>query len=80
MGETIFLAIVAAAPSIVALVGVVTAVVKLVKAFNSLKGEVVNVKEYSELKQELAQAHKENADLRKDMRKLMSTMDKVKRD
>ena len=80
MGETIFLAIVAAAPSIVALVGVVTAVVKLVKAFNGLKGEVVNVKEYSELKQELAQAHKENADLRKDMRKLMSTMDKVKRD
>lgn len=90
MVETIFLAIVAAAPAIAAIFTIIAAVVKMVRtnkselkavvdAFNELKNEVVNVKEYSEVKRELAAVHRENAELKKQMNELLTELTRINR-
>ena len=80
MTETIFLAIVAAAPSLVADIGIITAVCKLVKSFTELKSEVISTKEYSELKKELKAAHQENVELKKKLNELLTAITKIKRE
>lgn len=77
MFETIFLAVVAAAPAIVAIIGIITAVCKLMKSFNELKGEVVNVKEYTDLKKELKEAHRENRELKKQLNEVLTALTRV---
>ena len=77
MIETIFLAAVAAAPAIVAITGIIAAVCKLMKSFNELKGEVVNVKEYTDLKKELKEAHKENRELKKQLNEVLTALTRV---
>ena len=78
MIETIFLAAVAATPAIVAIAGIIAAVCKLMKSFNELKGEVVNVKEYTDLKKELKEAHKENRELKKQLNEVLTALTRVK--
>lgn len=80
MTETIFLAIVAAAPSLVAIIGIITAVCKLFKSFAELKAEVISTKEYSELKKELKLAHQENAELKKLLREALTAITKIQRE
>lgn len=80
MIETVILAIIAAAPSIAAIAGIVTAVSKLVKAFNELKAEVVNTKEFKELKEELKIAHQENRELKKKFNELLTKIDHIHRE
>ena len=77
MIETIFLAVVAAAPAIVAITGIIAAVCKLMKSFNELKGEVVNVKEYTDLKKELKEAHRENRELKKQLNEVLTAITRV---
>lgn len=89
MVETIFLAIIAAAPAVAAIFSIIAAVVKLIRtnkselkvlidAFNALKQEVINTKEYTEIKQELAAVHRENAELKKQMNQLLTELTRVK--
>ena len=80
MIETIILAIVAAAPSLVAIGSIIAAVCKLVKGFNELKSEVVKTKEYDEVKKELAVAHAENRELKKKLNELLTAIDRIKRE
>lgn len=77
MVETIILAIVAASPAVVAIVGIITAVCKLMKSFNELKGEVVNTKEYADLKAQLLIAHQENRELKKKINELIVAITKI---
>lgn len=89
MAETIFLAIVAAAPAIAAIFTIIAAVVKMVRsnknelkavvdAFEELKGEVVNVKEYSDLKKELQLAHQENRELAALYKEIATELTRIK--
>ena len=89
MLETIFLAVVAAAPAIAAIFTIIAAVVKMVRtnkselkavidAFNELRNEVINTKEYSEVKRELAAVHRENAQLKKQMNELLTELTRIK--
>ena len=79
MIETVILALIAAAPAITAIAGIVIAVTKLVKAFNDLKAEVVNTKEFEELKEELKAAHQENRELKKKLNELLTKIDHIQR-
>lgn len=79
MIETITLALIAAAPAVTAIAGIVLAVFKLIKAFNALKEEVVNTKEFEELKAELKVAHQENRELKKLLKEYLTKCDHVKR-
>ena len=82
--------VVAAAPSITAIIGIVAAVVKGIKSnkatsqdvidkFEEVRQEIFNTKEYEELKGQLAIAHKENYELKKKINELLTSIDKIQR-
>lgn len=79
MIETVTLALIAAAPAITAIAGIVLAVTKLVKSFNDLKSEVVNTKQFDELKVELSASHQENRELKKKLNELLTKCDRLAR-
>lgn len=80
MIETVFLAVIAAAPALVSIAGVIAAVCKLLKSFKELKEEVTKTKEYEDLKNELRVAHAENREIKKKLNELLTAMDRVKRE
>lgn len=86
--ETIYVTLLAAAPAITSVVGIIASVVKLVRsgindkkqliaAFEEVKQEVHNNKQYEELKAELAQAHAENRALIKQNNEILTTLTKI---
>lgn len=88
--EQIMAIVVAAAPSITAIVGIVAAVLKAIKSnkatsqdvinkFEEVRQEIFNTKEYEELKGQLAIAHKENYELKKKINELLTKIDKIDR-
>lgn len=91
MIETITMAILAAAPALTAIIGIIAAVIKLINSgkntngqlltkFEEVRTEVMNTKEYESLKEELKIAHQENRELKKKMNELLTKMDRVTRD
>lgn len=91
MLETIILAIIAAAPSITAIAGIIAAVVKIIKSgkdsskvlidkFEEVRQEVMDTKEYENLKQELKIAHQENRELKQKINELLTKIDCIARD
>lgn len=90
MIETYILAIIAAAPSIVSILGIITAVVKMIKAgktnntevitkLEEVRQEVFNAKEFETLKDQLYLAHKENCELKKKLNELLTKIDHIAR-
>ena len=88
--EQIMAIVVAAAPSLTAIIGIVAAVVKGIKSnkttskdvidkFEEVRQEIFNTKEYEELKGQLAIAHKENYELKKNINELLTKIDKIDR-
>lgn len=88
--EQIMAIIVAAAPSITSIVGIVAAVIKGIKSnkatsqdvinkFEEVRQEVFNTREYEELKGQLAIAHKENLELKKKLNELLTKIDRIQR-
>lgn len=88
--EQIMTVIVAAAPSITAIIGIVLAILKGIKStsdtgekvitkFEELRKEVFNTKEYEALKDQLLLAHKENRELKKKLNELLTKIDKIQR-
>ena len=88
--EQIMAIIVAAAPSLTAIIGIVTAIVKSIKSnkdtskevinkFEEVRQEIINKKEYSELKDQLKIAHQENYELKKKLNELLTKIDKIDR-
>lgn len=88
--EQIMTIVVAAAPSITAIVGIVAAVLKAIKSnkatsqdvinkFEEVRQEIFNTKEYSELKDQLNIAHQENRELKKKLNELLTKIDKIDR-
>lgn len=90
MVEQIYTLIIAAAPSITAIVGIVFAIVKGIKnnkttskdildRFEEMREEVMNTKEYSDLKAQLKLAHQENYELKKKLNELLTKIDHIHR-
>ena len=79
MVDKIIMLILESAPSMAAVASVIIACVNLVKKFNELKGEVIQTKEYKEIKRELAASHRENVELKKQISELLTKIDRIDR-
>lgn len=79
MIETIVLAIIAVAPAFVAVISIIVACLSLAHKFTALKKEVINTKEYQDVKAQLAIAHRENVELKKLIKQLLTKIDHVQR-
>lgn len=88
--EQIYAIIVAAAPALTAIIGIIFAVVKGIKTskststdvinkFEEVRQEIFNTKEYSELKDQLKIAHQENYELKKKLNELLTKIDHIQR-
>lgn len=88
--EQIMAIIVAAAPSITAIIGIIFAVIKGIKSnkttskdvidkFEEVRQEIFNAKEYSDLKNQLLIAHQENCALKKKINELLTKIDRIDR-
>lgn len=84
--EQIMTVIVAAAPAVTALIGIIGAVCKLknsdkvvIDKFEEVRQEIFNTKEYEALKAELKIAHQENRELKKKINELLTVIDRVAR-
>lgn len=89
IGE-IYALIVAAAPAVTAIIGIIIAVVKSIKTnsqtatdvinkFEEVRQEIFNAKEYSELKGQLLLVHQENYELKKKLNELLTKIDHIQR-
>lgn len=89
--EQIMSIVIAAAPSISAIVGVVIAIFKGIRSnkdtskevidkFEEVRQEIFNTKEYSELKDQLLLVHQENVVLKQKLNELLTKIDKVERE
>lgn len=88
--ETIYAIIMAAAPALTSIIGIIFAVVKGIKTskntstdvinkFEEVRQEIFNTKEYSELKDQLKLAHQENYELKKKLNELLTKIDHIQR-
>lgn len=88
--EYLMTIIVAAAPSITAIIGIVFAIIKGIKSnkdtskavidkFEEVRQEIFNTKEYSELKDQLKIAHQENIQIKKKLNELLTKLDRIDR-
>ena len=90
MIEEIYALIIAAAPSITAIIGIVFAVIKGIKnnqttskdildKFEEVREQVFDTKEYTELKEQLKIAYQENYELKKKINELLTKIDHIQR-
>lgn len=88
--DQIMAIIVAAAPSLTAIIGIIAAVVKMVKEgkisnaevmakFEETRKAVLDTQQYDELKKQLEIVHAENIELKKKINELLTLMDNVVR-
>ena len=86
----IYAIIIASAPAITAVIGIVFAVIKGIRnnkdtvkelkdAFEDMREEVVNTKEYEDLKAQYKVVMQENIELKKKFNELLTKMDRVYR-
>lgn len=89
--EQVMTIVVAAAPSITAIIGIIFAVIKGIKSttatgkevmdkFESLREEVLNTKEYEALKEQYLASLKENKALKKSINELLVKIDRIQRE
>ena len=78
MLETIILACLAVGPALVAFFGIVFCCAKLIHKFNDLRKEVLNAKDFSELKAQLKIVYQENIELKKTNKQLLSKLNHIK--
>lgn len=89
--ELIIATIMAAAPALTSVIGIIVSVVKmiregknnnkeLIKSFDKVYEKVNDTKEYDELKAQVAEVHKENVQLKKLLREYLTKIDKIARE
>jgi tripartite-type tricarboxylate transporter receptor subunit TctC len=89
--ETIITLIVAAAPSLIAIISIISAMIKLIAAGKTNSDEVIDkleettkavldTKEYETLKLELQMAHAENRAIKKQINELLTKIDRIVRE
>lgn len=88
--EDLYLILVAAAPSLTAIIGIIISVLKLIKEgkhtnqevidkFEEVRQEIFNTKEYNDIKEQLLIAHQENRALKQQINELLTKIDHVVR-
>ena len=88
--EQIMSILIAVAPALTAIIGIVAAIVKGIKSnkdtskeviakFEEVRQEIFNTKEYSELKAQLLLVSKENYQLKCKLNELLTKIDKIDR-
>ena len=88
--EQIYALIVASAPALTAIIGIIFAVVKGIKTskstskdvinkFEEVRQEIFNTKEYEELKSQLVLVNQENLELKKKINELLTKIDRIQR-
>lgn len=84
MMEQLLTYVIAIAPSVVAIIGCIASCLKnasscksVVDNFDAVKKEVMNTKEYENLKVQLKVAHQDNLMLKKQISELVQKIDKV---
>lgn len=91
MLELIISIIIAAAPALTAIIGIIGAVIKnkknvdtslgnLSAEFEALRKQVFDTKEYEALKNQLLIAHQENCELKKYIKELLTKIDHIERE
>lgn len=86
--EILITLIVAAAPSVIAIISTICSVVKMIKAgkvsnqevidkFEETRKAVMDTKQYEDLKFELQLAHAESRELKKQIKELLTKIDRV---
>lgn len=89
--ENLYLTLIAAAPAITAILGIVLSVFKIIKEnknssevlidkFEEVREEVMKTKEYEDLKDQLAIAYRENLELKLTIKELLTKIDHIQRD
>lgn len=89
--ETIIAVIMAAAPALTSIIGIIISVVKMIKEgknnnkelmnkFEEVREEVMKTKEYEELKAQYASAMQENIELKKLLKEYLTKIDKIARE
>lgn len=84
--EQIMSVVVAAAPALASIIGIIAAVIKnknitsgVIDKFEEVRQEIFNTKEYSELKDQLKIVNQENYELKKKLNELLTKIDKIDR-
>lgn len=88
--EILLTLIIAAVPSVIAIIACITSTVKGIKqgklniqevmnSFDETRKAVMDTKQYEDLKQELKLAHAQNRELKKKLNELLTKIDKVVR-
>jgi hypothetical protein len=77
--EQILLMIFGASPALAAIIGIAWAVYKVIKEFNGIKNEIIDTKEYQTLKEQIVLVNKENRELKKTIRELLTKIDRIDR-
>lgn len=68
------------APTVLASAASLAVAIKAFRDFAGLKNECLDLKDLEEVKSELRQVLSENAELKKDLRKLVNKIDGIRRD
>ena len=78
--------VVAAAPALASIIGIVAAVIKnknitaeVIDEFAKVREEVANTKEYTDVKNQLKIVYQENIELKKKLNELLTKIDKIDR-
>lgn len=72
--------IIAVLPALTAVISVVTIAVKILRKFTSLKDEFSSKTDYKEVQKVLSKMYDENLDLKKEIKRLQTQIDRVHRE
>lgn len=78
--QQIYELVLALAPSVIAILTMVGAIARVLYSFKSVKKEVNDLKCLDEIKLQVAEVLRENAELKKTLKEAMTKIDHVKRD
>lgn len=78
--NTIYQLLIAILPALTAVISVVTVAVRILRKFTSLKNEFSSKTDYKEVQKVLSKMYEENIELRKEIKRLQTQIDKVHRE
>lgn len=78
--NTIYQLLLAILPALTAVISVVTVAVRILRKFTSLKNEFSSKTDYKEVQKVLSKMYEENMELKKEIKRLQTQIDKVHRE
>lgn len=78
--NTIYELLIAILPALTAVISVVTVAVRILRKFTSLKDEFSSKTDYKEVQKVLSKMYDENMDLKKEIKRLQTQIDRVNRE